>query len=186
MDPRALIEFLGVLERLKGNARHSWTSDGMPETVAAHSWRLAVIALLLRNEFPALDMDRVLAMCIVHDFGEAVTGDIPSFLKTDADETHEDSAVDGLIARLPARRDYLAALFAEMRALATPEARLWRALDKLEAVLQHNEADIDTWLPLEYDLQQTYGVDEAAEFPFLASLRAEILADSLRKIEDAQ
>ena len=49
-----------------------------------------------------------------------------------------------------------------MKALATPEARLYKAVDKLEAVIQHNEADIATWLPLEYDLNIAYGADEVA------------------------
>lgn len=41
-------------------------------------------------------------------------------------------------------------------------SRLYKALDKLEAVIQHNEADIATWLPLEYDLNIAYGADEVA------------------------
>ena len=61
-----------------------------------------------------------------------------------------------------------------MTALATPEAKLYKALDKLEAVIQHNEASLDSWLPLEYDLQRTYG-QEAVEFsPYLRALKAEI------------
>ena len=72
-----------------------------------------------------------------------------------------------------------------MENLSTREARLYKALDKLEAVIQHNEADISSWLPLEYELNQTYGYEQTAEFPFLKALRDEMLKDTLAKIENS-
>lgn len=184
MDPRALIEFLHTLEKLKCNTRHSWTSTGRHETVAAHSWRLTVMAYLIRDEMPGIDFSRVMEMCLVHDFGEAVTGDIPSFLKSGADERTEAAAVYGMLKALPEpKRGELAALFREMDALETPEAKVYKALDKLEAVLQHNESPLSTWLPLEYELQRTYGVEEAEAFDYLRALREEVLKDTLAKTE---
>ena len=44
----------------------------------------------------------------------------------------------------------------------------------MEAVITHNEGDPLTWLPLEHDLQYTYGVKEAAFSPVLAALRTEV------------
>lgn len=187
MDATGWIAFLGVLEKLKINTRHAWTSAGTQETVAAHSWRLATLALLLRGEIPDIDFHRVVAMCLVHDFGEAITGDIPSFEKGKAEETAETEATASLLAMLPVRqRDGLTALFAEMEAMQTREAKLYKALDKLEAVLQHNESPLDTWLPLEYDLQRTYGVEEAAMFPAVQALRAQLLADTDEKCKRAE
>ncbi len=173
MGQEKLVEFLGVLEKLKCNTRHSWTSSGRRESVAEHSWRLAVMALLLADDFPGLDMQRVLEMCLVHDWGEAVTGDIPAFEKTGQDERVEERAVETLLAQLPpTQAGRFAALFAEMRQMSTPEAKLWRALDKLEVLIQHNEADTATWLELEHDLQQTYGVCECDAFEYTKELRA--------------
>ena len=187
MEAKEYLEFLHVLERLKCNTRHSWTSTGRHETVAAHAWRLAVMALLAKDEFPGVDMDRVLRMCLVHDFGEAITGDIPSFEKSAADEAVEIRAVADMLAPLPQPvRGELEALFAEMDALESPEARVYKALDKLEAVIQHNEAPLDTWTPLEYTLNRTYGADEAAPFPFLDGLRACMRADTEEKIRRAE
>ena len=60
--------------------------------MAEHSWRLAMLAMLLRDALPEVDMDKVLRMCLIHDVGEAVTGDIPSFQKTDANEETERQA----------------------------------------------------------------------------------------------
>lgn len=183
MTQRVFLDFLHILERLKCNTRHSWTSTGRHETVAAHTWRLAVMALLLRDELPGVDMDKVLRMCLIHDFGEAVTGDIPSFEKTSADEAVETEAVAGMLAPLPEPlRGELTALFAEMDAFETPESRVYKALDKLEAVLQHNEAPLDTWTPLERQLQLDYGAENAAEFPWLRALRDALRQDTLEKL----
>ncbi len=187
MKQRELLDFLRRLECLKTNGRHSTTAGGVTETVAAHSWRLAVFALLILPEFEQIDGDKLIRMCLVHDFGEAITGDIPSFLKTQAHEATEDSAVQSLLSALPQpQRAELSGLFAEMDAQQTQEARLYKALDKLEAVIQHNESDIGTWLPLEYELQQTYAVENASEFPYLKELRALMLEDTLRKIEQSK
>lgn len=62
-------------------------------------------------------------------------------------------------------------LLEEMLELQTEEAKLYKALDKMEAVIQHNEADIASWLPLEYDLQLTYGAKEVEFSPYLLKLK---------------
>ena len=187
MKQRELLDFLRRLECLKTNGRHSTTVGGITETVAAHSWRLAVLAFLIAPEFEEIDGNKLIRMCLVHDFGEAITGDIPSFLKTKEHEKTEDNAVQTLLSVLPEpQRGSLGALFAEMDAHKSMEVRLYKALDKLEAVIQHNESDISTWLPLEYELQQTYAVENASEFPYLKGLRALMLEDTLKKIEDAK
>lgn len=187
MEQRELLDFLHKLECLKTNGRHSTTVGGITETVAAHSWRLSVLALLIAPEFPQIDGNKLLRMCLIHDFGEAITGDIPSFLKTDAHEVTEVNAVQALLSTLPEpQRGELTTLFSEMDALESNESRIYKALDKMEAVIQHNESDISTWLPLEYDLQQTYAVENASEFPYLKELRALMLEDTLKKIEHAK
>ena len=183
MKQRELLDFLNALECLKTNGRHSYTCGGIQETVAAHSWRLAVFAMLILPEFPEIDGDKLIRMCLIHDFGEAITGDIPSFLKTDANEETETDAVGALIRRLPEpQQGVFRELFAEMDAMQTREARLYKALDKMEAVIQHNESDLSTWIPLEYELNQTYAVENAAEFPYLKELRELMQEDTRRKI----
>lgn len=181
-----MIDFLGKLEGLKNHTRHSWTSTGRRESVAEHSWRLTVMAWLMRDKFPGINMDDVILMCLTHDWGEAITGDVPSFYKTDNDELSEDEAVDSLLALMPAKdKERLAPLFDAFSRQTTPEARLARALDKLEVVLQHNEADLSTWLPLEYRLNQDYAESACREFPFLLELQQQLREDSRRKLEAA-
>ena len=186
MDPVQLLAFLRRIETLKTNPRHAYTAGGVRETVAAHSWRTALLAMLLAPEFPELDMNKVIRMCLIHDLGEAVTGDIPAFEKTDEHRSQERLALAQLVDTAPAAdAAQMHALFAEMDALQTPEARLYKVLDRIDAVIQHNESDIATWIPLEYQLQQTYGWENLEEFPAMLALRRQVLADTQEKIRAA-
>ena len=183
MKPMELLAVLHTAERLKDTTRHCYTSQGRHESVAEHSWRVTLMAYLMRDEFPELDMDKVMQMCLIHDLGESFTGDIPSFEKTAADTAREDGLLARWVAGLPQPycRD-MAALYAEMDALETPEARLYKALDKLEAVISHNESPLDTWLPLEYDLNLTYANDNVAFSPYLTALRQAVRQETEEKV----
>lgn len=184
MDWRTYISFLGKIEKLKCNTRHSWTSTGRRESVAEHSWRLAVMAMLCADEFPELDIDRLIRMCLVHDFGEAVTGDVPSFLKTEQNEADEEAAIASLLGELPCETAAgLRELFDEMARMETPEAKLFKALDNMEAVVSHNEAPLSTWLPLEFTENLVYGEKNCVWHEWTRGLRAVLKQDSEKKIE---
>ena len=187
MTGREFLEILHVAERLKDAGRHCATSQGRRESVAEHSWRIALMAMLLREEFPALDMDRVVDMCLIHDLGECFTGDIPTFVKTDADRKTEDELLADWVAGLPpALSARLGDLYREMDAQQTQEAKLYKALDKLEALIQHNESPLSTWAENEYELNKRYAFDVVAFSDWLTALRQEILQDTLDKIEAGQ
>ena len=187
MKPTELLDNLRVAEKLKCHNRHSVTSTGRPESVAEHSWRLALMAMLLAGEFPELDMNRVIRMCLIHDLGEAFTGDIPTFEKTDADSQREDAMFSQWLDTLPLEiRGQWRGLWREWEDQGTVEARLAKALDRMEAVIQHDESDIATWLPLEYSLQLTYGAENVREFPWLQELKTEIDCWTREKIARAE
>ena len=170
-------EFLDILSRaaiLKTTTRHCFSGDDRRESVADHSWRIALMAMLLSGEpeFEGTDKNRVIRMCLIHDLGESFTGDIPSFEKTDADAESEDALFLDWAGSFPdaQRREWLE-LLDEMGKLQTKEAKLYKALDKLEAIISHNESDLSTWLPLEYELQLTYGQENIQFSEYLKSLR---------------
>lgn len=77
MEPEKLLEALHTAEKLKDTTRHCYTSKGRHESVAEHSWRIALMAFWLRDEFPQADMDKVIRMCLIHDLGECFTGGHP-------------------------------------------------------------------------------------------------------------
>ncbi len=184
MTPREYLEILHVSEKLKDTPRHCTTTNKRTESVAEHSWRVSLMAFLLRHEFPDADMDKVISMCLIHDLGECFTGDIPTFVKTDDDRRTEDILLDNWVSALPPEISAdMASLYAEMNEQKTPESRIFKALDKLEALVQHNESPLDTWSENEYELNKTYAFDTVAFSEWLTDLRKEILSDTLDKIQ---
>ena len=70
--------------------RHCPTTKRRPESVAEHSWRISLVAFLLKHEFTDVDINKIVDMCLIHDLGECFTGDIPTFIKTDSDRAVDD------------------------------------------------------------------------------------------------
>ncbi len=184
MDAREYLEILHVAERLKDTPRHCTTKKRRTESVAEHSWRIALMAFLLRHEFKDLDINKVIDMCLIHDLGECFTGDIPTFIKTDSDREAEDTLLNKWVKTFPPElSEYIAALYKEMDAQETKEAKLYKSLDKLEALIQHNESPLDTWSENEFELNKTYAFDTVAFSAWLTELREAILEDTIQKIE---
>ena len=183
MDARTLIDTLAVAGRLKDTTRHCYTPGGRHESVAEHSWRITLMAYWISDEFPEANLEKLLKMCLIHDLGEAFTGDIPSFEKTEVNEEREAELLFKWMKSLPEPfATEMMELYREMEERKTLEARIYKALDNMEALISHNESDIQTWLPLEYDLQMTYGNDKVAFSEYLTELRDMIREDSREKI----
>lgn len=186
MTPEKLLDILSKAAELKTTTRHCFTGDNRKESVADHSWRIALMAMLLakEEEFQELDMGRVIRMCLIHDLGETFTGDIPTFRKTSFDTQKEDSLFENWVSDFPSpQREEWFDLLKEMEQMETPEAKTYKALDKLEAVISHNESDISTWLPLEYDLQFTYGKENVQFSQYLKAFREAIDRQTREKID---
>ena len=189
MSPNDFLEILSKAGMLKTTTRHCYTEESRKESVADHSWRMALMAMLLSREpeFAQTDMNTVIRMCLIHDLGEAFTGDIPSFEKTTSDEIREDAYFLDWVDSFPdAQKDEWICLLREMANLQTKEAKTYKALDKLEAVISHNESDLSTWLPLEYDLQLVYGKEQVQFSEYLKALSRHIDTWTRRKIADGQ
>ena len=186
MEIKELLKVMHMAEKLKDAVRHCYTSGGRRESVAEHSWRISLLAYFIKDEYPGVDMDKVIKMCLIHDLGEAFTGDIPAFKKTEADFEREKQLLFAWVDSLPQPfAQEMRELYTEMEVLETEEAKIYKALDKVEAIIQHNESDISTWAENEYDLNLTYGVEQAAFSPFLKSFREAVREETLEKMEKA-
>ena len=174
-----VLEFLRAAERLKTVTRSGWTSTGQQESVAEHTWRLCLMAMLLYGRTPGVDLARLLRVCLIHDLGEAIRGDVPAIAQQPGDDKAAQERADlvTLLAPLPAavRRDVLA-LWDEYEAAVSPEAKLAKALDKLETILQHNQgANPDDF---DYRFNLGYGRRHTADHPLVVAIREALDAET--------
>jgi putative hydrolase of HD superfamily len=186
-DLDGILAFLRAAERLKTVTRSGWTSTGQPESVAEHTWRLCLMAMVLYGRAPGIDLARLLRMCLVHDLGEAIRGDVPAPAQATPGAKSADERADllELTAPLPAAlREEIVALWDEYEAAVSVEARLAKGLDKLETILQHtqgmNPADFDYGFNLGYGRRFTEGD------PVLAALRDRLDEATRRRAADAR
>ncbi|CUX22846.1 hypothetical protein BN3590_00326 [Clostridium sp. C105KSO15] len=187
MEARKLLDVLLVAEKLKNTTRHCYTSKGRLESVAEHSWMMTLMVFFMRDEFPEADMDKVIRMCIIHDLGECFTGDIPIFEKNEAHERIEEELLYSWVHSLPEEYEVeMKELYKEMAECNTVEAKIYKAIDSLEAIIQHNISDISTWIPIEFELNLTYGFDKVAFSDYLKFLREAIREDTIKKIDKAK
>lgn len=156
-----LLRFVRAIGRLKTLRRQGWIDRGVrePESVADHSFRLALMAWVLAQRRPDLDATRAMLLALVHDAAEAIAGDRTPFdaaLQAGAEPAvlfrqqpvydpeaearktaAERAALRELAALLPEPvGERLIEAWEEYEAAQTPEARFVRQLDKLETVLQ--------------------------------------------------
>ncbi|MEP6495065.1 MAG: HD domain-containing protein [bacterium] len=176
-----ILDFLRSAERLKATSRSGFTSAGRPESVAEHTWRLCLMAVVLAPSFPDVDFARLVKICVIHDLGEAIHGDIPApeqarRLAENPSATKGLAEREDLVALLEPLPELLKTeitlLWDEYEAAASPEARLAKALDKLETILQHTQGDNPP--DFDYRFNLGYGRAFTSDHPVIALLREEL------------
>lgn len=188
-DVVRILDFLKLSERLKLELRHSWLSNGRHESVAEHSWQMALMALLMHRHLEVeIDLEKTLKMIVVHDLVEVEAGDVPSFATGEAMDrkaAREAAAMESIRRRLPdAIGREIHALWQEYEAKRSNEAKFAGALDKLEVQVQHNLADMATWEPVEYDLVYTKMDGPCAFDPFLTAFCAAVKAQAETRMRE--
>ncbi|MCH7313368.1 bifunctional HD family hydrolase/GNAT family N-acetyltransferase [Acinetobacter sp. ANC 3882] len=178
------LAFLREAEKLKNVIRFSHTSNGRQESTAEHSWRLCLMAMIFADQFKQIDFEKLLKMCLIHDLGEAIHGDIPAILKDQFPDKHQQEKQD--LYQLTESLDehpqtLIRTLWEEYENASTPEAKLVKALDKLETILQHNQginpADFD------YAFNLTYGEKYTNTSPLLKQIRSILNQETQEKIK---
>ncbi|MCR8630365.1 HD domain-containing protein [Paenibacillus radicis (ex Xue et al. 2023)] len=178
-----IIAFIKELELLKDVTRTAWTREGRQESVAEHSWRLALFAFALEEYFPDIDMNKAIRMSLIHDLGEAYGGDISATIEVNEKDKlkREEEALQQLLTPLlQSMRDKFLELWQEYNECQTKEARLVKAIDKMETIIQHNQgrnpADFD------YGFNLDYGKKFSLYEPVLQSLREMIDGETIINI----
>lgn len=185
MNPQELqgcLAFIQQAERLKNVLRSAHTSAGRHESTAEHTWRLCLMAMVFEPAFQDLDIARLLKICIVHDLGEAISGDVPAVAQQAGQDKSARERADllTLLAPLdPARREAFLALWEEYEAGTSAEARLVKGLDKLETIIQHNQGDNPDGFDYAFNL--AYGQPHMQAHPLLAALRQIVDADTRQR-----
>lgn len=181
---RQYLSFVQEIEQLKNVLRCSWTSAGRRESTAEHTWHLAVLAAVVLEEFPGLDANRVLTMALLHDLGELYDGDLSAAARPDAEEKRrkEAAGMQRALAPLPERTaGRLYALWEEYEQGSTEEARLVKALDKAETILQHNQGQNP--LDFDYAFNLEYGKALFQEPELLRRMRSQLDDGTRRSLE---
>lgn len=187
MEIKEILDFVHHVEKLKQILRHSWLSDGRQESVAEHTWRMSLMAILLVPELERkVDLCKALKMIAVHDLSEVDTVDVPAFLKSKRKkqkeiekesmrklkEKYDDPVIDEIYD-----------LWWEYEEGKTPEAKFAKALDKVELRIQHNEADIKTWNNVEFP-RALYVAEKFCEHDrFLKEFNESVVEESIKKIK---
>ncbi len=130
-----LLDAAGALKRLR---RAGWIRVGIPEpeSVADHSFRLALMALLFGSRL-GLNVEKMVHLALIHDLAEARTGDLtPADRVTSSEKRERERVAFGQIVEKLPEGLVLDDLWREYESEASPEARIVRQLDKLEMALQ--------------------------------------------------
>ena len=186
-DVQNSLSFIREAERLKDVLRSGHTSSGRPESTAEHTWRLCLMAMVFESEFAEIDFARLLKICVIHDLGEAIHGDIPATVQHEVTDKSERERADliRITGALPeAIRAQFLSLWDEYEHAASAEARLAKALDKLETIIQHNQGkNPETF---DYSFNLTYGQKQMQAHPLFATIRAIIDQDTERRSSEGQ
>lgn len=142
MDTAAILEVLLYANQLKRTARTGWAQRGVPnpEDVAAHSYGV-IFATLLLSELVAesIDLERALALAVLHDLPEALTTDIPSpawrLLPAGLKAEVERAAVETIVGNAGFASRWLS-WHEELEQNASAEARLVHDADKIDMFVQ--------------------------------------------------
>lgn len=191
-DAKTIIEFIRYAERLKTELRHATRSDNQRESVADHTWRLALFLILVAPKLKLeIDLSKALKMTIIHDIVEIEAKDIP-VLKQINDDTFslqkkkaEILAINKIKKLLGDNGQEIYDLWNEYEDSKTNEAKIIKALDKLEGQLQFLEDPIRKFTIDEQDsiellLNQTKKLCDID--PFLQELDKTTIASRKKRI----
>lgn len=147
-----LFKFLNRAGDLKSTIRYIVLKDGRKESSAEHSWRLILMTMIMGKTMK-IDVDKAIRIALIHDLGEAITGDI-NYDKVVTGEIPkkkkhemEEKAMKEILKPLDLKnKKEIYKLWEEYENSSTKEAKFVKALDKLETLLSFTESGHKTYL----------------------------------------
>ncbi|MFI9430425.1 MULTISPECIES: HD domain-containing protein [Streptosporangium] len=138
------------IDKLRRIVRRNTLMDGSRrENDAEHSWYVGMLAMILAEHAPPdTDLDKVVAMLLVHDIVEIDAGDtfIYDAHAVEAQLGIERKAADRIFGLLPEdQAARLRALWDEFEERKTPEARFAKALDRIAPIMANHHNEGGTW-----------------------------------------
>lgn len=179
------LAFIRNAEPLKSTGRSAYTASGETESAAEHTWRLCLLAMALEDLLPPLDFCRLLKICVIHDLGEALHGDVPATEQANMPDKADEERHDLQILMQPlddTSRDKLLELYDEYNAAESTEAKVAKALDKLETLIQHNQGQNPPGFDYAFNLD--YGKTFTDQIPVLKQLRSLIDKETRSNLEN--
>ncbi len=188
MEAKDILSFMHEAEKVKCVLRHSFLSSGRQESSAEHTFRVALLAMLVGEKLDRkIDVCKAVKIALIHDICEAYAGDVPAFMK---EEHKKQKKIEERHMLEMKRRfdddqtDKIFSLWEEYERLKTDEAKLVKAMDKLEVHIQHNEADMSTWIDIEFPRSQYAGEEFFGFDSFIFELWEIVKEESRKKIKE--
>ncbi len=193
-DIKKLLDFFHLSKGLKNELRHGYTSKNRKESVADHTWRVSLMVIVISRFLDQeISLEKALKMAIIHDLAEVVTGDDPYFLCEESEQLQNEKFQKELLAMQHIKNLVpeivgieLVELWKEYEEGKTLEAKFVKAIDKIEAQIQHNEMSYLHWN--EYDRKfASNRLDKYCAFDsFLVKLKCLIQEESMKKMNSSQ
>lgn len=185
---KQILNFLHEAEKLKSVLRHSWLSSGRRESTAEHTWRMALMAMLLHPYLKKKpDLFKTLKMVLAHDLVEVYAGDVAIWKRLKSGklkllkQRKEQEAIKKLSRMLPGKQGKeIKDLWLEFESRKSSEAKFAQALDRLEVKIQHQEADIKFLRKTEFKYNLIGGEKDCAYDPFLKNLHQSLVKDWIK------
>ncbi len=174
ISSRKILKFINLVGKSKRILRSGWVREKIqnPESVAEHSFRLSVMAMILADSL-GLDKEKLIKMALLHDLGEVITGDVVwsrgaiiDIRKRTEKEEQEKRGIEKIFGIIGEQDEYTK-LYGDMIERVSSEAKIFWQLDKLEMAIQ----------ALEYEIEQDKKLHE-----FFVNANLQITHPLLKKI----
>ena len=146
MNARVILDFIQEIGVLKNIPRTGWRFRGIKdaESVADHCYRVSLLSMMLADVLKAedipLDVEKVMRLALLHEIAEARIGDVPfpalDYIPESVKEDAEQAAVSAMLVNFGRLGEQYAKLWKEFEEGTSLEAKLVRAVDKLELMIQ--------------------------------------------------